>query len=180
MRPETTKKIKHALNTDVIRRLLIFYFTEKGYGNSFDRFIYPPHLIDLPTLISPLHNKIEITPSIEEIDPIDGKATIRWNMFILGSHRMDLGTTSHNDLALLAKQIKSGFTMGPEDIATSISRVTPKRTIAFICRVLSNSESGYTDLRPPTKSIQNIDDTMRGRGFVTGLPQQYSNPRISY
>lgn len=180
MRPETTKKIKHTLNTDIVRRLLVMYFEEKGYANSFSRFIYPPHLVDLPVIISPLHTKVEIVPHVVDIDPIVGKATLKWNMFVLGVHRMDLGTTSHNDLQTLAKQIKNGFSAEPADMGSTMSRVTPNRVIAFICRVLGNSESGYVDLRTPTKALQNIDDTMRGRGMATGLPQQYANPRVAY
>lgn len=145
-------RIKHELNTEVVRRLLIKYFIDKGFVKSFDMYISPALLQDLPMMIPILRDKIEIVPNLKELDIINGKATLAWNMFILGSHRMYLGETFHNDLKELAVQISSGQIQADASCAKRLT--TPRRFIAFCTKVLGTHDSGYIDLRPTQNAAQ--------------------------
>jgi len=141
--------IKHVSNTEVIRRLLIKYFYDKGFNESFDKHLYPCLVQDLPLVIPVLSDKIEVVPYAEEVDSINGKVKIGWNMFVLGKQRMYLGETSHNNMQDLARQIHSGMILPPNGVPTSVRKqATPRRIITFITRILGNSKSGYIDLAP--------------------------------
>ena len=58
MSSRVVDKIKHATNTEVVRKLLIHYFIQKGFVESFDRMLYPSLLQDLTMMIPQLENKI--------------------------------------------------------------------------------------------------------------------------
>lgn len=142
-------RIRHVSNTEVIRRLLIRYFIDKGYDNSFDRLVYPPDIQDMPLVIPILATKVEIIPNAVEIDTSLGRAVLEWNLFLLGVHRMYLGDTYHNSLRDLAKEIKNGMVTKVEvQRGQSTRNTTPRKIIAFITRVLSSHESGYINLAP--------------------------------
>lgn len=164
------QKYKHAVNNEVIRRLLVRYFMDKGFKDSFDKLVYPSLIQDMPYIIPILSNKVEITPHVVELDPVIGKAILGWNLFVLGYYRMYLGETYHNDLMGLARQIRTGFII-PNGQATRQS--SPKRIIAFILRVLGSHSDGYVDLLPPTRSPQKPGDMLASRGSVVGSPHQF-------
>lgn len=169
-------RLKHVANTEVIRRLLIKYFIDKGYDRTFDRQIYPAEVQDLPYVIPPLANKIEVVPHAKEIDSSQSKAVLGWNLFVLGSHRMYLGETHHNNLRDLSLQIRSGNIRVPEGIgtfATARKQTTPRRVIHFITRVLGNHESGYIDLNPATTSFKQPGEPYAARQTMMGMPQQF-------
>jgi hypothetical protein len=149
MDSRTIDKLKHALNTDVVRRMLVRYFRDKDFNESFDRLVYPAILQDLPMALPVLTSKVEVEPHAREVDPNTGKAVLGWNLYVLGTHRMYLGETYHRDLAELARQIQAGLIMIPEGAGTSARRQsTPRQIINFITRVLSRHEFGYVDLMP--------------------------------
>jgi hypothetical protein len=169
-------KIKRLANTDVVRKLLIKYFVDKGFDNSFDRQMYPAMIQDLPFIIPALANKIEIVPFAKEIDASQSKAVLGWNMFVLGNHRMYLGETYHNNLRDLAMQIRSGSIRIPEGygtFATARKQTTPKRIIIFITRVLGDHENGYMDLNPSTSPIKAPGEPYAARQTMMGMPQQF-------
>jgi len=163
-------KIKHVSNTEAVRRLLIRYFIDKGYTESFDRHIYPGLIQDLTMAIPILANKIEVEPHAEELDTSMGKAVLGWNLFVLGNHRMYLGDTYHNDLKGLARQIKEGIIL-PESIASARRQTTPRRIVTFITRVLSDHEAGYIDLVPAMSGATPGDQYKKNS--MMGMPQQY-------
>lgn len=163
-------KIKHIVNTEVVRRMLIQYFQLKGFGESFERLMYPSIIQDLPLAIPMLGSKIEVVPFASEIDPALGKAVIGWNMFVLGNHRMYLGETYHNNLLDLARQIKSGMIKPPEGTySTARRQTTPKRVVSFITRILENCKAGYVDINPMTRPARPIEEPFRARGAMMGM-----------
>jgi len=150
----TIDRIKHTMNTDVVRRLLIKYFRSKpGFEETLSRKVFPPILQDLTLVIPQLVTKVEIEPYCEEIDNNTGKAILGWQLFVLGNHRCFLGNTYHNDLSMLARQLQAGSIMIPEDQQGSARRqATARQIILFITRVLSKNEAGYVDLSVPQQS----------------------------
>ena len=169
-------RLKHISNNEVVRRLLIKYFIDKGFKNSFDRQMYPSMLQDLPAVIPVLSTKVEIVPHAKELDTALSRAVLSWNMFILGSHRMYLGDTYHNDLRDLARQIKMGVIKMPDGIgtyATARRQTTPKRVIMFMTRVLGDNEAGYVDLNPTTVPARAPGEPYAARQTLMGMPQQF-------
>lgn len=166
-------RIKHVSNTEVVRRLLIEYFMRKGF-QSFDRIMYPSLLQDLPMSIPILASKIEIVPHAVELDPALGKAVLGWNMFVLGSNRMYLGESYHNNLIDLARQIKTGLIRVPYGgHGTARRQTTPRRIVAFVTRVLGDHKAGYVDLNPLSRPIRPLEEPYRARGMMMGMPQQF-------
>lgn len=169
----TAEKLKHLSNTEVVRRMLIKYFMDKGFTDSFDRHLYPAILQDLPMAIPQIANKIEIAPYAEEIDSQLGKAALGWNLFVLGNQRMYLGQTYYNDLQGLARQIQSGFIQVPEGgPANSRLQTTPRKVITFIARVLGSHDAGYTDLSVSQNAPQ-MAQPYQSKSSMMGMPQQF-------
>ena len=167
-------RIKQRANLEVVRRLLVKYFIDKGFTESFDRQLYPSLIQDLPAVIPNLGTKVEVVPHVEELDMSQGKAVIGWNLFVLGTHRMYLGETYHNDLHSLARQIKAGQILIPEGVMASATRqTTPRRVIHFITRVFENKRSGHIDLSPSTKPFTKPGDPYKAKSSLMGMPQQF-------
>lgn len=173
MDSHTIENIKHVSNTEVIRRMLIRYFIEKGFTESFDRHLYPAILQDITMAIPQLTTKVEIVPFAEEVDTYQGKAVLGWNLFVLGNQRMYLGQTYHNDLRGLARQLQSGFLMIPEGTVTNARRqTTPRRVITFITRVLESHQAGYVDLTVPMNP-KKVGEPYATKNSMMGMPQQF-------
>lgn len=146
------QRIKHDLNSEVVRRMLIQYFVKKGFSESFDRLLYPATLQDLPLAIPELFNKIEVIPHAQNIDSLTDSAKIGWNLFVLGSQNMYLGETHHQGLANLAQMIQTGQVVAENSEATR--QTTPRRVIHFITNVLNSVKGGYIDLTPRITAAQ--------------------------
>ncbi|MHA1290889.1 MAG: hypothetical protein ACTSPB_26180 [Candidatus Thorarchaeota archaeon] len=147
-------RIKQRSNVEVVRRLLIKYFIDKGFTESFDRQLYPSIIQDLPATIPALASKLEIVPHVEDLDVSQGKAVLGWDLFVLGFSRMYLGETYHNNLQDLARQVASGSVLIPEGAMSSATRqTTPRRIIHFITRVFEQKKAGYIDLAPTTGQV---------------------------
>lgn len=176
MDSQDLNKMKRFLNTDVVRRLLIKYFKEKGFSESFDRLLYPGMLQDLCGAIPQLANKVEIEPHAVDVDPTTGKAVIGWNLFVLGNHRMYLGETHHSNLSDLARQIESGMIAMSESGRAAMNQSTPRQVVNFVTRVLSKHNSGYVDLTPPSSP-----SPMSGFGAARpnmGNGQFFARPKV--
>lgn len=166
----TVQKLKHSLNSEVVRRLLIKYFINKGFTESFDRLIYPAMLQDMPYVIPELYTKLEIEPYASNIDPMTDSAKIGWNLFVLGEQRMFLGETYHTGLNRLAQMIKTQSVVSENSDATR--QTTPRRVVHFVTNVLKRVEAGYTDLTP--KIVPNFDRMYGSRlGSNMGAAQQF-------
>ena len=168
-------RIKHLLNTDVVRRKLIKYFISKGFNDSFDRLVYPPLLQDLP--LDPevcLLNKVEVVPYAAEIDTSLGRAVLGWNLYVLGNKRMFLGETFHNNLNDLARQIKSGIiTKSANGFAGARRQSTVYKIINFITKVLTDHDSGYVVLDPPSRIPKQPGEPYAARQTLMGMPNQF-------
>lgn len=174
MDSQSIDNIKHVTNTEVIRRLLIKYFMDKGFTESFDRQMYPSVIQDLPMIIPALGAKLEVVPHAEDLDPSIGKAVLGWNLFVLGAHRMYLGETYHNNLQDLARQVKTGLILMPEGgTATARRQTTPRRVIAFITRVLEDRKAGYIDINPSSGPQRPVGEPFKAKNSMMGMPQQY-------
>ena len=139
-------RIKSRANLEAVKRVLIKYFHDKGFAESFDRQLYPALIQDLPLAIPAFGNKIEVIPHIEELDQESDKAVLGWNLFVLGNQRMYLGDTHHHSLPRLAEELKTGQLVIPEHCANAMRTTTPRRVINFITRVLENKKRGFVDL----------------------------------
>lgn len=137
-----TNQIKKQLQKEHLRRLLNKYFMEKGYVDSFDIPLYPAICVDLPMRIKHLFNRVEVVPYVVESDPITGIVKLGWNLFVLGTNRIHLGTTSHTNMAELRSAVKGQINRElPAECIT-----TPKKVINFILRNLNSSRSGFIEL----------------------------------
>jgi len=145
MDPKFVDDFRHALNGDVARRLLIRYFSNKGY-ECFDQLIYPPMVQDMPMVIPEMVDKIEVVPHAQNIDPMCDTAQLGWNLFILGHQRIYLGETYHTGLKQLALQLQRGVVIAEDQMATR--QTTPKRLIHFVTRILESHRGGYLNLSP--------------------------------
>jgi hypothetical protein len=168
----TIDHIKHVLNTEAVRRLLVSYFMSKGFQESFDRQLYPAIVQDLPLALPILSNKLEIVPHAKEIDTAMGRGVLGWNLFCLGNQRMYLGETYHNSLQDLARQIRTGMVAISEN-GVARHQTTPRRIITFITRVLGDHEAGYVDLTSPRQQQQRPGDSLSSR-MMMGMPQQFN------
>lgn len=132
-------KLHVHLNAELIKRLLIRYFIDKGFTDSFDEKMYPPILQDLAEKVPELSNKVEIVPYAVEIDPHSKHVRLGWNLFVLGNQRMFLGESDHTSMNDLRRAAE---TSNVELHGGSRKEATPKRVIHFITKVLSNKEHG--------------------------------------
>jgi len=167
-------RIKQTANVEVVRRLMIKYFIDKGFTESFDRQLYPSIIQDLTKIIPTLSTKLEIVPHVEDLDSSQGKAVLGWNLFVLGTHRMFLGETYHNNLRDLARQIKAKQILIPEGtIATATRQTTPRRIIHFVSRVLEHKKAGHIDLSPSTGIVTAPGEPYKARNSMMGMPNQF-------
>jgi len=160
-------KFRHALNTDVSRRLLIKYFVSKGFDN-FDRLLYPPFIQDLPEVIPEFADKLEVIPYCMNIDPMADSALLGWNLFVMGTHRQYLGETYHTGLSQLAMQLQQGQVLAENQLATR--QTTPKRIVHFITNTLSKHRGGYVNLAPKTLPLPSQrQQSYRPRGGAANM-----------
>tara|TARA_R110000751_G_scaffold132023_3_gene234444 strand:- start:740 stop:1264 length:525 start_codon:yes stop_codon:yes gene_type:complete len=139
-------RVKAKANLEAVKRVLIKYFCEKGFQESFDRQLYPAIIQDISFAIPAFSTKIEVVPHIVEMDTASDSATLGWNLFVLGNQRMYLGDTSHRNLVTLASEIRNGQLVIPEHCSSAMRTSTPRRVIGFITRVLESKKSGFVDL----------------------------------
>lgn len=168
-------KIKHISNNEVVKRMLIKYFIDKGFEDSFDKQVFPPSLQDLTATIPLLASKVEVQPFAKEIDTGLNKAVLGWNLFVLGNQRMYLGETHHTGLSDLARQIRSGSISRSEMGGTITARktTTPRKIILFISKVLSNNEAGYVDLNLANVPNRQPGEPYAAKQSLSGMPQQF-------
>ncbi len=152
-------RVQHAANTEAVRRMLVKYFMEHGFKESFDKIVNPAAIQDLPFSNPGLDTKIDIEPHALEIDPTTSHAVLGWNLFVLGNQRMFLGESHHSNLSELARQIKQNQ-IRAESISMTRRCTTPRRIITFIERVLSSTDGGYVDLSQRNKPM-----ALRPRAF---------------
>ena len=139
-----TDKLEFVFNGALVRRLLVKYFHDKGFGENFDKKVYPPVLQDIVESVPELTGKIELEPFAVEIDPTSGFARLGWNLFALGNQRMYLGETEHSDLEELAKALDSNTPIIVENDGEEVSRQTrtARDIVTWLTNTLGHSEAG--------------------------------------
>lgn len=141
MNPILVRRIKRKLQKELIKRALTEFFIAKGYDN-FNMPLYPPAAYDIPIRISHLYTKLEVVPTVEETDTTLGTVKISWNLFVLGTQRMSLGTTLHTNQSDIVRAI----TGEPNMELPAEHTTTPEKVIEFILKILENSKSGFVEL----------------------------------
>ena len=136
-------RIKRKLQKELVKRKLVEFFYAKGYDN-FEVPLYPPIVFDLPVRVPQLFTRCEIVPTVEETDTTLGTVKLTWNLFVLGTQRMDLGSTTHAGQTDIVRAIVGEPNMQlPAEFV-----VTPKQVIEFILKILDNSKTGFVELPP--------------------------------
>jgi hypothetical protein len=136
------RQIKRKLLRELFRRRLIQYFSDKGYEQSFDMPLFPPVIADLALKVQELFTKVEVQPFVEEVDQISNYVRVGWNLYVLGTNRLYLGSSSHSSMADLRMSI--GGTVN-HDMPVEYT-TTPAEVIDFILKILDQSRTGYTEL----------------------------------
>lgn len=131
MDTNTIDRIRQLIINEYAARLLVKYFIEKGFKDSFNIHVYPPGIQDLPQRVPALADKVEIEPYVESINPNEGMVKLGWNLFVTGNRRMFLGETCHRELT----ELRSGSMTAPSGTVVRLV-ATPKKIIEFISNVL--------------------------------------------
>ena len=139
---DLTDKLEYVFNSELTRRLLIKYFSERGFTENFDKKVYPPLLQDIAESIPELGGKLELEPFSVEMDPTTGFARMGWNLFILGNQRMYLGETEHAELAQLAEQLDADVPIVTEGEQPFRQARTARDIVNWITRVLGTRDAG--------------------------------------
>jgi hypothetical protein len=91
-----------------------------------------------------MYNKLEVIPYSERVDPVTGLVTLGWNLFVLGTNRMFLGTTTHASISDLRMAMEGAINRN----LSSEMATTPAKMIHFVLSVLDDSRAGYSELPP--------------------------------
>jgi hypothetical protein len=142
MNVKVKNRLKKALQEELVKRLLIKYFKEKSIDESP---IYPPTVFDLPYRIPELLSAVEIVPFVESMDPMTNVVTIGWNLFVLGTNRMFLGTSTHTNLMEFRRSITGPVqnTNMPSNRKKTAAQVTE-----FIMTIVGRNKDALLELPP--------------------------------
>jgi hypothetical protein len=152
--PVNLDKLRRAANCHKVQKWLVHYFIQKVGRENMHRIVDPSNLMDLTIHIPPLHTRIEIVPNARDLRLQDDHISLEWNLFVLGTKRMFLGRTAHQDIMATLHCVRN---------VDQVNRVhgieygvNPKQIIAFIIRVLGKHEEGYVPWIAPQRSIDQI------------------------
>ena len=161
--PRTQNRIRKSIQEELVKRLLIKYFKDKGFTESFDKMIFPPMMFDMPYMIPELLNSVEIVPFVEKMDPITNVVTMGWNLFVLGTNRMNLGTSTHPNLMEFRRSL-----MGQQgQKLPSEMKKTPKAIIEFVMDIVGRNKSAITEF-PPNTRLPTVDNMLPSVGPKIG------------
>ena len=114
----------------------------KDQGESLEDAVDPIAVSAAIGVIPQLIDKVEISPTVHYFDPRTNKCVIRWNLFVLGTNRMFLGETSHNNIGDAVADIRSGTSVDNDNNIKNMS-VSPLKIAKFVSTVLLKHEDGY-------------------------------------
>ena len=150
MNTKTKNQLKRLLQEELIKRLLVKYFKEKGFDESFNQMVYPPLIFDMPFRILELMSCVEVVPYVDKMDPITNAVTMGWNLFVLGTNRVYLGTTTHPNLMEFRRSLMGQHnTKYPAD-----SKKTPKEIIEFIMAIIGRNKDAIMEIPPGARLPQ--------------------------
>ncbi len=162
-------RVKAAANIEVVRRLMIKYFVEKGFDKSFDRHVSPLELQDMVDRIPALADKVELVPHAVEVNAETGTCVLGWNLFVLGNSRMYVGEIAYDDVKELSRQVRAwqwDYKLTSTGSARRCS--TPYRIINFIIRIMSGREGGLVNLN--VKRRMPFANRFASRHAMPGMP----------
>jgi len=142
MNARVKNRLKRALQEELVKRLLVKYFKEKGLEESL---IYPPAIFDLPYRVPELLNSVEIVPFVESLDPTTNVVTIGWNLFVLGTNRVHLGTSTHTNLMEFKRSLLAS---GQGTGMPSSRKKTARQLIEFIMNTVGRNHNALLELPP--------------------------------
>jgi hypothetical protein len=177
MNVRVKNRLKRALQEELVKRLLVRYFSDKGLLESL---IYPPAIYDMPYRVPELLNSVELVPFVDRMDPVTNVVTVGWNMFVLGTNRMNLGSSTHANLMEFKRSLLSS-SMGvgmPSD-----KKKTAANIVEFIMNVVGRNENvmlelppgarlpAFSQLMPPIGSpMPRLGATMAGSFYQANRP----------
>jgi hypothetical protein len=169
---DLVENIRRALNTELIKRSLTRYFVEdKGFDN-FNRPIYAPMLQDVAVRVPELVSKVEIVPYVKDLNPATGQVVVGWNMFVLGTHRMSLGDSSHNNMSEFQRSI-----YGPTPSSVATMQKSPSEIIEFVTKVMAANKSGVIQ---PTSQVSMPISPRSGRIGPSISGGYYERSKVNY
>lgn len=161
MDPKLRNNIKKAIEEELIHRLLIKYFKEKGFSESFDSPVYPPSIYDLPYRIPELISAVEVVPFVDKMDPITGSVSVGWNLFVAGINRMHLGTSVHANLVEFRNSLMNN---NPVKKPSGDLKKTPSSIIEFITGIVKRNRDIITDV-PQSANMPQITSILQPMGL---------------
>lgn len=145
MNARTKNKLKRALQEELVKRLLVKYFKDKGLSESL---VYPPAIYDLPYRVPELLSSVEVVPFVESMDQVTNVVTIGWNLFVLGTNRVHLGSSTHTNLMEFKRSLLSS---GDGRGMPSSKKKTAKQLIEFIMNIVGRNKNAILELPPGAK-----------------------------
>jgi hypothetical protein len=142
MNARVKNRLKRALQEELVKRLLVKYFKDKGVEETL---IYPPVIFDLPYRVPELMNSVEVVPFVETIDPTTNVVTIGWNLFVLGTNRVSLGHSTHTNLMEFKRSLLAS---GDGKGMPSSRKKTARDLIEFIMETVGRNENALLELPP--------------------------------
>ena len=134
--------LKKAITNDVLKKDLVDYFIKKVGKDGLSASHSPVLWQDILDCLPHLFGYIELIPHNEYLDVSKDEINVGWNLFVLGIHRMYIGSTKHKGLRQTAHEYKANRISNTNYFD---SNVTPRQMIAFICRVVKNSDTTMID-----------------------------------
>jgi len=141
-------KIRRILTGHATRTALEQFFETVEIG--MDEPVYPPVLREMMSRVPMVSSRVEIKPHVVELDPTTNAVRVGWNLFVLGNNRLFLGTSVHESMEDLNRQV----TINGEKSDTSERYTTPKQIINFVIDTLNEHDKapplGPTIYQQPT------------------------------
>jgi len=138
MDPKLVNNIRNVLSIVTIKKQLSEYLGSKNINPS--TMVYPPLIQDIQC-IPEISNRIELIPHMEELDPASGNIKVGWNLFVLGTNRLELGYTIHESFSDLKQPEPS-----KKGMENSLCYTTGEEILNFITKTLQKYDEDHVSL----------------------------------
>ena len=143
MDPKLINNIRSILNITNIKNQLEEFMASRDISP--DSLVYPPTLRG----IQEISDKIEVIPSMKELNPTDGNFQVTWNIFVYGTNRRPLGSTCHESISELELTEPSEYAL-----KNSVCETTWKDIIKFIVETMQKYDDDPTMTPAGQPSVQ--------------------------
>ena len=127
------KRLEHRLGKEITTKALKEYMAQHGYGNG-NLLVFPPSINDIG-LQPDTFKKVELVPFPKDTDPTSNGVVVGWNLFVLGTNRLYLGSTIHGSMA----ELKGGV---GNEVGANLEK-TAAEIVDFIVNILDDNEDGF-------------------------------------